>query len=284
QPPLADIDPDQVVAVGAAIQADILAGTGPGPDVLLLDVLSLSLGIETMGGVVERILPRNTSVPSAAAQVFTTYADNQTGFEIHVLQGERELAEDCRSLGRFTLRGIPPMPAGLARLEVKFEVDANGLLHVSAREQRTGIEQEIEVKPTYGLSDEEVERMLLDAYEHGEQDVAKRMLAEQRVEAERVLAATEKALLEDRALLEVGEETAIREAMERVGVASRGEDHRLLRVRIEDLETVCKPFAGRRLDRSIQEALQGRGVEAVEEETRHAEGIESHLGAGHADR
>jgi molecular chaperone HscA len=276
--PLTSIDPDQVVAVGAAIQADILAGESPSNDVLLLDVLPLSLGIEAMGGVVEKILPRNTAIPAAAAQVFTTYADNQTGFDLHVLQGEREMAEDCRSLARFTLKGIPPMPAGMARLEVRFSVDADGLLDVSAREQTTGIEQHVEVKPSYGLTDEEVERMLLDAYEHAEGDMTARALREQRVEAQRILDATRQALERDAELLEPGEREAIEQAMAAVVRAAEGEDHRVVQSRIEDLDRVGKPFAGRRMDRSIQQALSGQKLDDVERETAHAKGIEPHLG------
>ncbi|MGD8858611.1 MAG: Fe-S protein assembly chaperone HscA [Myxococcales bacterium] len=278
QDPLTSIDPDQVVAVGAAIQADILAGESPSADVLLLDVLPLSLGIEAMGGVVEKILPRNTAIPSAAAQVFTTYADNQTGFDLHVLQGEREMAEDCRSLARFTLKGIPPMPAGMARLEVRFSVDADGLLDVTARELTTGIEQNVEVKPSYGLTDEEVERMLMDAYEHAESDVVARSLREQRVEARRILEATAGALSSDAELLEEGEREQIEAAMEALREAAEGEDPRKIESRIEDLDRIGKPFAGRRMDRSIRKALSGQRLDAVEAETAHARGIEPHLG------
>ncbi|MDD9943803.1 MAG: Fe-S protein assembly chaperone HscA [Myxococcales bacterium] len=279
QQPLSDIDPDQVVAMGAAIQADILAGEQPAHDVLLLDVLPLSLGVEAMGGVVEKILPRNTAIPAAAAQVFTTYAEGQTGFELHVLQGEREMAEDCRSLARFTLRGIPPMAAGMARLEVRFDVDADGLLTVRARELTTGVAQKVEVTPSYGLSDEEVERMLLDAYEHAEQDVGVRQLREQRVEAQRILEALRTALSEDRKQLEAGEGAAIEGAMAALVRAAAGEDHRAIQSRIEDLDRVSKPFAGRRMDRSIRRALAGQQVGTLEHETRDAEGIERHLGA-----
>jgi len=276
--PLDSIDPDQVVALGAAIQADLLAGSSHNEQVLLLDVLPLSLGIEAMGGVVEKILPRNTPIPAAAAQVFTTYAENQTGFELHVVQGERETAEACRSLARFQLRGIPPMPAGLARLEVRFEVDADGLLHVSAKELTTGISQVVEVKPSYGLSDEEVERMLLDAYDHAETDVTVRALIEQRVEAERIIVATRLALDQDAALIDEAERAEIEAKLASVIEATRGENHHVIASRIEELDHVSRNFAGLRMDRSIKKALAGQRLSDVERDTAHAEGIDRHLG------
>jgi len=271
---LSDIDPDLVVAMGAALQADMIAGTGSKNDVLLLDVLPLSLGIEAMGGVVERILPRNTPIPCEAAQVFTTYAEHQTGFEVHVVQGERELAADARSLARFTLRGIPPMAAGIPRLEVRFAVDADGILHVTAKERVTGIEQRVEVKPSYGLDDAAIEKMLTEAYDHGESDIEKRALAQQRVEAERVLLATSKALDEDAVLLEEGEREKIDLAVKRLREAHAGASHRVIASRIEEIEHATHAFAGRRMDRAILSALRGQGVEKVEDETKAARGIE----------
>jgi molecular chaperone HscA len=247
-------------------------------------VLPLSLGIETMGGVVERILPRNTPIPAAAGQEFTTYADNQTGFEMHVLQGERELAQDCRSLARFTLKGIPPMPAGMARLAVTFRVDADGLLKVEAVEKSTGTRQDVEVKPSYGLSDEEVERMLLEAYEHGEDDVRVRRLREEQVEASRILSALEQALEADVALLTDEEERAdIEGAIRRLKRAVEGKDHDEIHRRIEDLDQASKGFAGRRMDRSMQRALAGQSARTLEAETQHARGIEPHLGSEHKE-
>jgi molecular chaperone HscA len=261
--PLADIDPDQVVALGAAQQAHLLAGESTG-EVLLLDVIPLSLGIEVGGGVVDRILPRNTTTPTGARATYTTQEDRQTGFEIHVVQGERDLAADCRSLARFTLKGIPPMPAGMAKLEVTFRVDADGLLTVHARELTTGIEQQVSVKPSYGLDDAAVEKMLMDALDYGESDLAARRLAENRVEAGRILRATEKAVEVDAELLVSDERARILAACEALAVAARGDDATRIHSLIEALDLTSKEFATRRMNRAIARAMEGRKLDAVE--------------------
>ncbi|MEI7895125.1 MAG: Fe-S protein assembly chaperone HscA, partial [Myxococcales bacterium] len=266
QEPRSDVDPDQVVALGAAIQADLLAGQGVRDDVLLLDVIPLSLGLEVGGGVVDKILPRNTTIPAAARATYTTQEDRQTGFEIHVVQGEREMVRDARSLARFTLKGIPPMPAGLAKLEVTFRVDADGLLSVEAREQTTGIAQRVQVKPSYGLDDQAVEKMLLEALDHGEEDLVERQLAQNRIEAHRILASTAKALQADRALLHAGEELCIANAMEALTKASKGNEPALMHARMDALDLVSKASAERRMNRAIALAIEGRRVDEVASE------------------
>jgi molecular chaperone HscA len=274
--PLAEIDPDLVVAYGAAIQADLLSSRSDA--VLLLDVLPLSLGIETMGGGVDKILPRNTTIPAGARATFTTYADQQTGFELHVVQGERELAKDCRSLARFTLKGIPPMPAGMARLDVTFRVDENNLLSVTAAERTTGVSQSIEVKPSYGLSDEQVERMLEEALDYGEEDLEARRLRDASVEAQRIVQATEKALAEDADLLAAGERERIETALAALADAvASAKTAALVEQRSRALDDATHDFAGRRMDRAISVAISGKAVGEVERRVEHAAGIEAHL-------
>jgi molecular chaperone HscA len=287
QPPLADIDPDQVVALGAAAQADVLAGGAAQNDVLLLDVVPLSLGLETMGGVVEKLIHRNTTVPCGATQTFTTYADKQTGFDLHVLQGEREMVGECRSLARFGLKGIPPMPAGMARLEVTFLVDADGILRVTAREELTGKEAAIEVKPSYGLTDDEVERMLLDSFAHAEEDVKARLLAEQRVEAEGIAAAARAAMADTPELLGDADRVAIDAALAALAVARAGDDHHAIRVAVEGLDQASKEFAGRRMNSAFERGLRGKDVAAVEakaDETASKRDLATRAGshAGHS--
>jgi molecular chaperone HscA len=259
--PLNNLDPDKVVALGAAMQANVLAGNKPqGEDWLLLDVIPLSLGIETMGGLVEKILPRNTTIPAARAQEFTTFKDGQTGMSFHVVQGERELVSDCRSLARFELKGIPPMVAGAGRVRVEFQVDADGLLSVSAKESTKGIEASVTVKPSYGLADADIERMLRDSFEHAKEDVHARALAENRVEGQRLVEATLSALQSDGALLSAGEKSAIEMQMQNLNKTLAGTDHRAIKHSAEALSRATDDFASRRMDASIKRALAGRKV------------------------
>ncbi|GAA5171780.1 Fe-S protein assembly chaperone HscA [Viridibacterium curvum] len=266
--PLTNLNPDEVVALGAAMQANILAGnrgTGDGDNWLLLDVCPLSLGLETMGGLVEKVIPRNSTIPTARAQEFTTFKDGQTAMAIHVLQGERELVSDCRSLARFELRGIPPMVAGAARIRVTFQIDADGLLSVSAREETSGVEAQIQVKPSYGLSDDQVTNMLLDAYGKAEIDTAARMLREAQVDGRRLLDATEAALQEDgHALLSHDEYTAIQQAMYALAEQlESGTDTTILKRATDALNQATTTFAERRMDAGIRKALSGQTLEAL---------------------
>ncbi|SEJ33655.1 Chaperone protein HscA [Azotobacter beijerinckii] len=267
RPPLTDIDPDQVVAIGAALQADTLAGNGrDGEELLLLDVNPLSLGLETMGGLMEKVIPRNTTLPVARAQDFTTYKDGQTAMLIHVLQGERELVKDCRSLARFELRGIPPMVAGAAKIRVTFQVDADGLLGVSARELGSGVEASVQVKPSYGLTDGEIARMLKDSFEHAGGDKAARMLRELQVEAQRLLEAVQTALeVDGEALLSSEERVAIEVQMQALRDALEAQDGAVIELHTRRLAQVTDTFAARRMDASVKAALAGRRLNEIEE-------------------
>ena len=261
--PLTSIDPDKVVAIGAAIQADILVGNKPDSELLLLDVIPLSLGLETMGGLVEKVIPRNTTIPVARAQEFTTFKDGQTAMSIHVMQGERELVQDCRSLARFALRGIPALPAGGAHIRVTFQVDADGLLSVTAMEKSTGVEASIQVKPSYGLTDGEIANMIKDSMSYAEQDIQARMLAEQKVEAARVLESLESALAADAALLSAAERQVIDAAAEQVRTAAAGEDADAIKEAIKNIDTQTQEVAARRMDQSVRAALKGQSVDEV---------------------
>lgn len=260
--PLASIDPDKVVAMGAALQADVLAGNKPDEEMLLLDVIPLSLGIETMGGLVERIVPRNTTIPVSKAQEFTTFKDGQTSMLIHVVQGERELVEDCRSLAHFTLSGIPPMVAGAARIRVTFQVDADGLVNVSARETTSGVEATVQIKPSYGLTDEEIAAMLRSSMEHAHDDVAARRLRESQVEAQRVVEAVDSALKADGdRLLTPQERSAIETAKAHLVETMQSDDPQAIDAAIKKLEETASEFVARRMDNAIKNAMAGHAVE-----------------------
>jgi molecular chaperone DnaK (HSP70) len=266
RPPHAELNPDEVVAVGAAIQAHIMISGSR--DMLLLDVTPLSLGIETMGGAMSKIILRNSTIPASGTEMFTTFVDNQTAVDIHVLQGERELVGDNRSLARFKLRGIPPMPAGLPRIQVRFQIDANGILSVGAHELRTGIEQTIEVKPSYGLTDEEVERMLLESFEHAAADVEARVLIETRNEAETVIRATEKSLRNPdleaaKHDLAPGELAAIESALADLRAAMTSSDRTVLEARTRVLNDVTRHLAEVMMNRGVRAALAGKRVDGV---------------------
>lgn len=261
--PLTSIDPDRVVAIGAAIQADILVGNKPDSEMLLLDVIPLSLGLETMGGLVEKVIPRNTTIPVARAQEFTTFKDGQTAMSIHVMQGERELVQDCRSLARFALRGLPAMPAGGAHIRVTFQVDADGLLSVTAMEKSTGVEASIQVKPSFGLTDSEIATMIQDSMSFAEQDVKARMLAEQKVEAARVLESLQSALAADAALLSAAERQAIDEAAAHLRAMAEGDDTDAIEQAIKNTDKQTQEFAARRMDQSVRSALKGHSVDEV---------------------
>ena len=261
--PLTSIDPDKVVALGAAIQADILAGNKPDSELLLLDVIPLSLGIETMGGLVEKIIPRNTTIPVARAQEFTTFKDGQTAMSVHIVQGERELVNDCRSLARVTLRGIPPMAAGAAHIRVTYQVDADGLLSVTAMEKTTGVQSSIQVKPSYGLTDDEIANMLKASMENAKEDIQARLLAEQRVEAERVLESVRSALAQDYDLLDDDELSAVKNAIISLEQLKQQDDSLAIKQGIKALDLATQEFAARRMDKSIRSALAGHSVDDI---------------------
>jgi molecular chaperone HscA len=262
--PLNNLDPDKVVAIGAAIQANVLAGNKSGEDMLLLDVIPLSLGLETMGGLTEKVIPRNSTIPVARVQEFTTFKDGQTAMAIHVVQGERELVKDCRSLARFTLRGFPAMVAGAARIRVTFQVDADGLVSVAAREMTSGVEASIDVKPSYGLTDAEIANMLQSSFAYAKDDAQARALAEQRVDAARLIEAVNAALVKDGdKLIDAAERSEIAASLVVLEVSALGEDHRVIKDAIAAVSKATENFAARRMDAGVAAALKGKTLDAV---------------------
>jgi len=275
QEPLNNLDPDKVVALGAAMQANLLAGNrAAGDDWLLLDVIPLSLGLETMGGLVEKIIPRNSTIPVARAQAFTTFRDGQTALAVHVVQGERELVSDCRSLARFELRGIPPMVAGAARIRVSFQVDADGLLAVSARETTSGVEASIVVKPSYGLSDDEIATMLRDSMAHTKDDALRRALKEAQVEAQRLIEAVQSALKSDGDLLTKEQLAKIEDDIAKLQTTALGDNRRHITLAMDDLEAETKDFAARRMDKSIRRAFAGKRINDLESDQDSSKSLE----------
>ena len=262
--PLIDLNPDEVVALGAALQANLLAGNrNPGEDWLLLDITPLTLGLETMGGLVEHIIPRNSTIPVARAQEFTTFKDGQTALAVHVVQGERDLVADCRSLARFELRGIPPMVAGAAKIRVTFQVDADGLLSVTARELGSGVEASVTVKPSYGLSDEEVARMLTEGLKQADYDARMRMLKEQQVDAQQLIESVRAAMAADADLLSAADQTRIAQQLQATAQVASGDEVEQIRLAIKALSDATDDFAAKRMDRSIRAALTGKSLDAL---------------------